>query len=225
MIAQQSTMASRIAELSAKARSAVSAKNKSSAMSALRSKKNHEILYKARSDRLSQLEEIYLKLVEALDQVEVVKVMQESTTVLRDIHQNMGGVEMVEDVVEGLREELNKVEDINNVIGESVNAAVNGDEIDSELQELEAKQNEEDERKRAAERQKELESLPPVPKQQEAVETKSTKKSLEESGVTDAIHRLSIEEDEAQKGTQAPELAKDVRYSNDATQTLVAGHA
>ena len=225
LTAQQTIMSSRIAEFSAKARTAVSAKNKASAMSALRSKRNHETFYKARSDRLSQLEEIHLKLVEALDQVEVVRVMQESTTVLRDIHKNLGGVEAVEDVVEGLREEMNKVEDVNRVMGESLTADVDEDEIDNELQELEAKQREEDEQKRAVERQKELESLPPVPKQQEAADTKSSKELLEESGVTHAIDRLSIEQVEAQNGTQAPELAKAVQDSKDATPTLIAEHA
>ena len=221
MTLQQTVLTSRIAECAAKARTAVSEKNRSIAMSALRSKRYHETLYKTRSDRLSQLEEVYLKLVEAMDQVEVVRVMQESTTVLRDIHQKLGGVDAVEDVVEGLREEMNKVEDVNSIIGESANAVTDEDEIDSELRELEAKHREDD---RAAVRQKELESLPPVPIQQETAKIESAKESCEELRLINAIHRLSVEEDKAQ-WTRASELAKTVQDSNDNPQTLMLEHA
>ena len=211
MTTQQSIIISRIAELSAKVRDAVSMRNRSLAASALRSKKNHETLYKSKSDNLIQLENVYLKLVEALDQTEVVRVMQESTSVLRNIHNSMGGVEAVEEVVEGLREEMDKVDDISNTISGDANAHIIDEEIDSELQELEMKQKEDDEQKQSKERQKELELLPPVPNRQGKMESKSADEILEDSAVAlveKAIHRLSIENDQ---GNQVPTSTQENR--------------
>ena len=219
MTTQQNIVVSRIMELSAKARDAVSKKNKPSAIAALRSRKNHETLYKSRSDKLVQLEGVYLKLVEAVDQAELVKMMQESTHVLRDIHKNIGGVEAVEDVVEGLRAEMDRVDDINIVISENANTSIGDEDIDSELQELEMKQKEEDEQKRSIECQKTLQSLPPTPRHQEEAKSVSADEALEDSTVsitTNAIHWLSIENNQ---GDQVPEST---RENTRVTQEAVA---
>ena len=62
--------------------------------------------------RLAQLEGVYSKIEEAFDQVAIMRVMEVSTGVLRNLHAQFVGVEKVEDVLDGLRDEMGKVDEI-----------------------------------------------------------------------------------------------------------------
>lgn len=158
------------------------------ALSALRSKKLAEQNLKQRSDTLLQLDEIYAKIEQAVDQVDIVNVMQDSTTALRTLHAQIGGVEKVDDVVEELRREMANVEEVNNVISEPVHAIDEG-ELDDELEEMENAEREEDEKEAEATKTRlaELEQLG-----KEAPE-KRAESDLERE-LEDRLSNMSIEE-------------------------------
>lgn len=71
--------------------------------------------------------------------MDIVQVMQASTGTLRALHEQVGGVEKVEDVVEELREEMAKVDEIGNVTTE-VTPDVDEEELDGELLDMEAQE-------------------------------------------------------------------------------------
>lgn len=142
MTKQVHNLESKIAELTLTAKTALGNNNRISALSAIRSKKLAEHNLKQRLDTLTQLEEVYSKIEQATGQVEYVQVMEASTGVLRGLHAEVGGVEKVEDVVDELREEMGKVDEVGNVMNET-GPAVDESEIDDELEALEGKEREE----------------------------------------------------------------------------------
>jgi len=123
---------------------------------ALRSKKLvTETLDKRRSSVL-QLEEILAEIDRAHDNLAMVRVMEASASVLRNLNKEIGGVERVERITERLNKEMDKVEDVNAVIGEVGGVVIDEREVDDELEELERVEREkkmkeeEDKRKEAA---------------------------------------------------------------------------
>ena len=132
-------LAARITSLTQMAQSSVKAGNKVSALSALKSRKLAEKAFQQRSTTLHQLEEVYAKVEQAADQVDIVRVMEASTGVLKDLNKQTGGVERVEDVIEQLREEMVSVDEIGDALREEINpnVAVDETEIEEELEVLE----------------------------------------------------------------------------------------
>lgn len=139
MTIQIDNLHARVATLQSTAQAAVKIGNKTSALSALRSKKLAERSLQSRIDTLHQLEEVYTKIEAAADQVEVVKAMEASAGVLKTLNKKVGGVEKVEDVLESLREEMGKVDEVTGVISEPVDgkAILDEAEVDDELKSLE----------------------------------------------------------------------------------------
>ena len=139
---QLSQLTSSINELSQKARYAVMQKDRIGALASLRSKKLRESLYKNRYDTLFQLEGVYDKIEEAADQVKVIQVMKGSTDALKRLNAKVGGYENVENIIEGLREEMKTANDINDAIGDAGRdvSGLNEGEIDDELELLEKEQ-------------------------------------------------------------------------------------
>jgi charged multivesicular body protein 7 len=131
----------KIREYTLAAQNALNNKNRILALSALRSKKLAEQNLTQRADTLLQLEEVFTKLEQAADQVEIVRVMQASTVALRTLHAQTGGVEKVEDVVEELRQEMANVEEVTNVMSDTGQIVDEG-ELDEELQAMEAAERE-----------------------------------------------------------------------------------
>lgn len=144
--------------LTASAKAALTNKNRISALSAMRSKKLVEHNLSQRLNTLAQLEEVYSKIEQAAGQVEIVQVMEASTGVLRGLHAQLGGAERVEDVVEGLREEMTKVDEVGNIMNESAPVIDEG-EIDDELEALEKSEREAKEEKEAESTQRKLAEL------------------------------------------------------------------
>ncbi|KAI9724123.1 MAG: hypothetical protein M1812_000842 [Candelaria pacifica] len=147
---QTSTLQLRIKTLSNAVRTAISQKNRLQATTSLRSQKLAEAALKQRSETLSQLEEVYNRIEQAADQVEIVRVMSASTGVLKSLNKEVGGVERVEDVVEGLRVEMEKVEDVGGVLGENALTGVGVDDLELEG-ELEIMEREEREKREKVE--------------------------------------------------------------------------
>lgn len=112
-------------------------KNLTSAKSALRSKKLVDTKLQQRIATLTQLEDVYAKIEQAADQVEMVRVMEASSQTLRSLNKQTGGVEKVQDVMEGLREEMMNVEEIGRVVNEGSAGEVDEGEVEDELEEME----------------------------------------------------------------------------------------
>ncbi|KAK3678017.1 hypothetical protein LTR78_002112 [Recurvomyces mirabilis] len=158
-----------ISELDAKVRNAVSSKQMSPAKTALRQKKLAESKLQQRSATLAQLEEVYAKIEQAADQVEMVRVMEASSQALRSLNQKTGGVENVQDVMEGLQEEMMNVDEIQQAINEPAAGTIDEGEVDDELEALERAEREKAEAVECAEREK-----------REAEEAELTQKRLAE---------------------------------------------
>jgi charged multivesicular body protein 7 len=173
---QTASLEKRITSLQATAQSSVKAGNKISALSALRSKKLAEKTLQQRLDTLHQLEEVYIKIESAADQVEIVNAMETSAGVLKGLNQKVGGVERVDQVMDSLREEMEKVDEVQNVTAEPLTsgAVVDESEIDDELEAMEAEQKREKEEIEAQKR-----------KDEEEKEAEETRRRLEAIGRAD----------------------------------------
>jgi charged multivesicular body protein 7 len=125
----------RAIDLDVKARDAVAKKQRSTALSLLRSKKLVEGTLEKRRNNFLQLEETLSRIEQASDQVEIVQAMKTSTTVLRSLNEQVGGVEGVERVTDALREEMEKGNDITNVLNEP-GQVVQEEDVDEEFEAL-----------------------------------------------------------------------------------------
>ncbi|GFN13426.1 hypothetical protein AtubIFM56815_006093 [Aspergillus tubingensis] len=193
MAKQVENLENKITELNATAKMALRNKNRVSALSAVRSKKLAEHNLKQRLDTLMQLEEVYSKIEQATDQVQFVKVMEASTGALRGLHAQIGGAERVEDVVEELREEMSKVDEVGNIMNEA-GPQIDETEIDDELQELENKEREEMEEKEAEETRKKLAELDSLQQGAQEAARRTAAERAVESELEDRLSRMSVEE-------------------------------
>jgi charged multivesicular body protein 7 len=207
---QTEVLTRRVDELAITAKEAVARKNRVAALAALRSKKLAESTLTKRHATLGQLEEVFSKIEQAADQVELVRVMEASTRVLSGLNKEVGGVERVDDVVDQLREQMGQVDEVGNVIAEAGQAGtVDETEVDDELEameredrekreEVERLAREEKERQEAAETKRILDALEETERQTKEVARKqteevSTEREIEES--TEELKRLSLDPD------------------------------
>jgi len=193
---QVSTLDSRISALAAAARSSVKAGNKTSALSALRSKQLAERSLQQRSDTLHQLESVYAKLEQAVDQVDVVQAMQASTDVLKSLHKRIGGVERVEDLVEDLKEQMGKVDEVSQVLQEPLVGKVVLDEADveDEFEEMEKEETRKREEREADVTKRRLEELENLASENQKKPDHVVEADLVTS--TERLKRMSIDDDE-----------------------------
>ena len=157
-------LSTRISSLTDNAQKAINNKSRTSALAALRSKKLSEATLTQRLETLTQLEGVYSKIEQAADQVAIVRAMEASTGVLQNLHAQVGGIEKVEDVIEGLRNEMGKVDDIGSVIeaGAQLDSVVDESAVDEELESLERQANAREEEEGAYQTQKKLASIAAV---------------------------------------------------------------
>ncbi|GLA13588.1 hypothetical protein AnigIFM62618_010842 [Aspergillus niger] len=193
MTKQVENLENKITELNSTAKMALQNKNRVSALSAVRSKKLAEHNLKQRLDTLMQLEEVYSKIEQATDQVQFVKVMEASTGALRGLHTQIGGAERVEDVVQELRDEMSKVDEVGNIMNEA-GPQIDETEIDDELQELENKVREEMEEKEAEETRKKLAELDSLQQGAQEAARRAAAERAVESELEDRLSRMSVEE-------------------------------
>ncbi|KAL4733262.1 Snf7-domain-containing protein [Aspergillus similis] len=158
MMRQVESLEKKIAELNATAKAALGNKNRASALAALRSKKLAEHNLQQRLDTLAQLEQTQLKIEQATDHVEYIKVMEASTGALRGLNAQLGDVSKVEDVVQELCEEMSKVDEIGNIMGEA-GPQINETELDEELEALEFEERDAKEEQEAERTRKQLAEL------------------------------------------------------------------
>ncbi|ETS75845.1 hypothetical protein PFICI_12789 [Pestalotiopsis fici W106-1] len=142
----------RIEDLNITAHEAVKKKNTVSARAALKSRKLAETNLTRRYATLNQLEEVSSKIQEASDNVQLVKVMQTSTSALKSLNKQVGGADKVDSVFDALREQMGEVDEVGNIIAEAGPVAtVDEAEVDEEFEAMlaeERKKEEEAEKKR-----------------------------------------------------------------------------
>ena len=134
---QVAMLSTRVSTLSESARKAVNSRNRTSALAALRSKKLSELVLTQRSETLAQLEDVYGKIEQAVDQVAIIHVMEASTGVLRNLHAQVGGIDKMDDVIESLKNEMNKVDEIGGTIEAQGDTVIDESAVDEELESLE----------------------------------------------------------------------------------------
>ena len=177
---QISNLTTQVSNLDAKAREAVTAKNLVTAKSALRAKKLAETKLQQRSATLLQLEEVYAKIEQSVDQVEIVKVMEASSQTLKRLNAQTGGVEHVQDVMDGLKEEMTNADEIGTAINEVSAGEVDEAEVNDELEALEKVEREKVEEVEREEREK-RDAVEKVEREKrEAIEAEETRKKLAE---------------------------------------------
>ncbi|KAJ5873953.1 uncharacterized protein N7529_002383 [Penicillium soppii] len=187
---QVANLEAKIAELNVSAKTALANKNRISALSAVRSKKMAEHNLQQRFDTLMRLEEVYSKIEQAAGQVDMIQVMQASTGVLRGLHNQIGGAEKVEDIVEELREEMTKVDEVGSIMNEA-GPVIDEGEIDDELAAMEKSDKEAREKEEAAATEKRLAELDSVKQASDDVAHRARVAENVDSALADNIDRLS----------------------------------
>lgn len=176
---QTELLDTRIAELDREAKSAVTRKNKVSALAALRSKKTAEASLSKRYASLSQLEEVASRIEQAADQVQLVNVMASSADALKSLNTQVGGVERVDSVMDQVKDQMADTDEVATMLAEPGSVAVDQQELDDELEIMERQEREKEQQQRAtteqaklereqAEAIRKLDELPPVPSEAEA---------------------------------------------------------
>ncbi|KAL9124798.1 MAG: hypothetical protein Q9217_005917 [Psora testacea] len=194
---QIAILSAHTASLSEKAKQAVVNKHRTAALAALKSKKLNEDVLRRRAESLSQLEEVYSKIEQAADQVAMVRVLEGSTSVLRNLYKDTGGLEKVEDVVGKLREETSKVDEVGGflqAVGQD-NALVHDDALDEELEGMLQDAEAQEKKQKALHTHKqhaELETIGKVPSEEPTEKGDVTPISTEE--VTKTLKRVSLNE-------------------------------
>ena len=209
---QVTALTVRITSLSEKAQSAVKARNRVGALASLKSKKIAEMTLSQRYETLDQVEGVYGKIEQAADQVAVIRIMEASTGVLRSLHSQVGGVEKVEDVVENLRDEMSKVDEIGQVMEEAGqgNAAIDEDAVDEELEALERQERVKKEKQEAEQTRKRLAELDAM-QQPEASKASSIKEPEDPAVATESetLQRLPLERPPSEEGTETAKRASE----------------
>ncbi|EMD01316.1 hypothetical protein BAUCODRAFT_29762 [Baudoinia panamericana UAMH 10762] len=114
--------------------------NKSKALLALRRKKYQESLLAKTDQQLAQLEALTSDVEFALVQKDVVFGLQQGTSVLKEIHKEMGGLEKVELILGESQEARAYQEEINEMLGGKMSNH-DEDEVEDELDALEREVN------------------------------------------------------------------------------------
>lgn len=199
---QVEMLSARVRDSTLKAQAAISSRNRTLALSALKSKKMVENTLKQRLDTQLQLEEVYHKIEQAADQVTAVKAMQSSTEVLRNLRSELGGIERVEDVLEELREEMDKVDEVSRTIeaGGQSNIEIDEDAVDEELQQMILQDKERVEEHDAQQTAERLAAIPELKSDLGSPQRAAASKETSVEAETSAMMSLSLDEDTLRTG-------------------------
>ena len=195
-----------VSQLDIKAREAVTNKQLINAKTALRQKKLTETKLQQRTATLTQVEEVYAKIEQAADQVEIVRVMEASSQTLRALNAKTGGVERVQDIMESLAEEMGNTEEISQAINDVGVDSVDEGEVEDELEAMEKVEREKVEEAERSEREK-----------REEVERKE-RESREEAEAETVRRRLAELEKLGAKEVTAPPAVSDEAIQQEAAQ-------
>lgn len=210
MTKQAEVLSKRIEDLNLTAHEAVKKKNTVSARAALKSRKLAEANLTRRYATLNQLEEVASKIEEASDNVQLVKVMQTSTSALKSLNKQVGGVDKVDSVFDALREQMGEVDEVGNIIAEAgPTATVDEAEVDEEFEamleeerkkeeELEKKRKKAEEDQQAEETRKllaQLDKLGPVGDPEASAENRERNAATPVTMAASELEEMSIDEE------------------------------
>ncbi|KAG6005903.1 hypothetical protein E4U21_007537 [Claviceps maximensis] len=135
---------SRLAQLHNEAKTALQSSNRIAARAALKSKKLAEMSLSQRYSTLNQLEDVALKIEQASDQVQLVKILDSSASALKSLNSRVGGSARVEEVMDQIREQMCETDEVAAILSETTTEYVDESELDEELAALKegAQQNE-----------------------------------------------------------------------------------
>lgn len=131
---QTEILSSKISTSDARAREAVKAGYKITALGALKSKKIAEGSLESRLKSLGQLEEVLVKIEQAANNVELVKQLENSSKVLVALNKKVGGVERVDDAADKLREQMDETEEVARILAEDVTTQVDESQVNDEFE-------------------------------------------------------------------------------------------
>lgn len=200
----------RYTELDTRVREAVAKQRLTAARSFLNSRKLIETTLAQRRSHLLQVEESLHAIETAATNVEIVRAMQESTKVMKDLNKRVGGVEGVERVTDAMRDEMETTEEIGRVIAEpgvESGAMVDEGEVDAEFEALLGEQKaKEDAAKAEEEAVKAVEEAARLTEQKKKGDAERVKR-LEEEELNEKLRRLE-EWEKFQKAAQEAEQKK-----------------
>lgn len=125
-------------ELTHSAKEAVLKKNRIAALGALKTRSLINQTIEKRYTTLAQLEDVYLKIVQASTQVELVKVMEASTKVLMTLNEEVQALGSAEKVVDMLQDQIQLVDEISTQT--TLGLTIDEDMLDLELETMERDQ-------------------------------------------------------------------------------------
>ncbi|KAF2690441.1 hypothetical protein K458DRAFT_328827 [Lentithecium fluviatile CBS 122367] len=203
--AQLPILHAKIVTLDQAAREAVQQTQMVRAKTALRSRKLAESALAHRSALALQLEEAYMKLQQAADQIDVVEAMKAGADAMDVLNQKVGGAEGAQNIMDAVNEQMTTVDEIASIINESA-TPVNEEEVDDEFETMEKAEKEKREQEEAAKtatRLAELAGAEKIQKEKEAQreeeqERKRHEAAMEESEVAETstdFSQLSVEAD------------------------------
>lgn len=133
------------------------------AQSLLRRKHGLQQTLQKRHQSLEQVQTSLNAIEEAVGNVEMVRAMEGSATVLKGLSRQVGGPEGVERVVDQVAEARAEVQDVSGLLTEDGAGAVDDQEVEEELGALEKEQEIKWKEREEQEQMKQLEKLPDVP--------------------------------------------------------------
>lgn len=134
----------------------------------------------------------------AASQVAIVRIMEESSGVLRHLHKQIGGVEGVEGVVDRLAEEMEKGEEVGRVLDQGTGQGVDEGDVEDELEEMERVEREKRNRVQAEETAKRLAELEGVEKErreQNAASARQKERAGEETSQSEGVEGEAMQID------------------------------
>jgi charged multivesicular body protein 7 len=204
--AQISLLHAKVVTLDRVAREAVHEKHMVRAKTALRSKKLAESALSHRAALALQLEEAYLNLQQAADQVDIVEAMKAGADAMNVLNQKVGGVEGVQSVMDSIHEQTATVEEITSIINEA-SGPVDESAIDDEfkaLENVEKERKEQDEAASTAARLADLAELDLVRNdsqlQQEEERVKDTREENRVTEMSPDLSELSVQSEGEEGG-------------------------
>ncbi|KAH7376579.1 SNF7 family protein [Plectosphaerella cucumerina] len=188
---QNNLLAKRVEDLAVQAKEAVGRRNNAAAMALLRQKKTAESMLSRRAAALHQMEDLAGRIQQARDQVQLVRVLEGSAGVLKQLNAEVGGAERVEGVMDVLREQMTETEELGRILASAGEDAIDEAEVDAELAEMERAEAE----RREAEAREERE-------EKEKKEAEATRQRLEEAGAPPADGRTTPATEAAEQLTR-----------------------
>lgn len=134
---RQKLLLKKMDEETAKAKEFVAKNNKPAAMRCLKNKKTHQAQYDKLSAQITNMTTMIAGLENAAIDVETLKAQQQGANALKQIYKETGGIDKVEDMVDDVRETMDRAKELSEALSQSIGDPLDEDELEDELNALE----------------------------------------------------------------------------------------